>query len=157
MKAGPVLILFLFAFNVVQGQSPYKQSGGPAQGSLRVTVTVEPSVWLTMAPDGKQEMVVANAPDPKEAFSPAPFPKNQSKNQLKNRLKNQNTVTARASTVMPPAQGPSSQREAAVQFSLTPKAKQFEVKQEIRMMDASEARKTGSRPVKVTTVVPREG
>src|SRR5882672_9536918 len=140
MKAGPVLILFLFAFNVVQGQSPYKQSGGPAQGSLRVTVTVEPSVWLTMAPDGKQEMVVANAPDPKEAFSHAPFPKNQSKNQLKN----QNTVTARASTVMPPAQGPSSQREAAVQFSLPPEAKQFEVKQEIRMMDASEGGKRGS-------------
>jgi len=151
MKAGPVLLLFLFTFNVVQGQSPLKQSGGPAQGSLRVTVTVEPSVWLTMAPDGKQEMVVANAPDPKDAFSHAPFPKNQSKN----RLKNQNTVTARASTVMPPAQGPGSQGEAVVQFSLTHEAKQFEVKQEIRMMDASEGGKTGSRPVKVTTVVPR--
>jgi hypothetical protein len=155
MQAGRVLLLFLFTFSIIQGQSPYKQSGGPAQGSLTVTVTVEPSVWLVMAPDGKQEMVVANAPDPKEAFSHAPSPKNQSKNQSKNRLKNQNTATARASTVTLPAQGPGSQREEAVQFSLPSEAKQFEVKQEIRMMNASEGGKTGSRPVKVTTVVPR--
>ena len=110
MQAGRVLILFLFTSSVVQGQSPYKQSGGPAQGSLRVTVTVEPSVWLRMGPDGKQEMVVANAPDPKESFFHVP-----------------------------------SQTEA----------KQFEVKQEIRMMDVNKGGKAGRQPVKVTTVVSR--
>jgi hypothetical protein len=152
MQAGPVLLLFLFTFSVAQGQLPYRESGGPAQGSLRVTVTVEPSVWLVMATDGKQEMVVANAPDPKEAFFHAPSLKNQSKNQPN---KKQDTLTASPSAVILPAEGPGKQVEAAVQFRLPTEAKQFEMKQEIRMMDVSEIGKTGRQPVKVITVVPR--
>jgi len=115
MQAGPVLPLFLFAFNVftfnvVQGQSPHQQSGGPAQGSLRVTVTVEPSVWLMMGPDGRREMVVANAPDSKESFFHVPS--------LKNGLNKQKMVTARSSAAIPQTQELGRQGEAAVQFSL---------------------------------------
>lgn len=110
MQAGPVLPLFLFAFNVftfnvVQGQSPRQQSGGPAQGSLRVTVTVKSSVWLMMTPDGKQETIVANAPDSKESFFHVPS------------LKKQKMVTARPSAAMPQTQELGRQGEA-VQFSL---------------------------------------
>jgi hypothetical protein len=155
MQAGRVLLLFLFSCSVVQGQSPYKQSGGPAEGSLRVTVTVEPSVWLRMGPDGKQEMVVANAPDAKEAFFHVPSLKNQLNNQQKNQLQKQKMLTARPSAAILPAEGPGKQGEAAVQFSLLTEAKQFEVKQEIRMMDVNQGGKTGRQPVKVTTVVPR--
>jgi hypothetical protein len=115
MQAGPVLPLLLFAFNVftfnvAQGQSPHQQSGGPAQGSLRVTVTVEPSVWLMMTPDGKQETIVANAPDPKESFFHVPS--------LKNGLKKQKMVTAHPFVAIPQTQELGRQGEAAVQFSL---------------------------------------
>jgi hypothetical protein len=114
MQAGPVLPLFLFAFNVftfnvVQGQSPHQQSGGPAQGSLRVTMTVKSSVWLMMAPDGKQETIVANAPDSKESFFHVP--------PLKNQLKTQKMITARPSAAIPQTQELGRQGEA-VQFSL---------------------------------------
>ena len=148
MQAGPVLLLFFFSFSVVQGQSPHQRPGGTAEGSLQVTVTVQPSVWLMMSPDGKQETAVANAPDGKEAFFHVPSLKKQS-------LKKQKTFAARPSVVMPPAQGPGTQDEAPVKFSLPTQAKQFEVKHETMVMDVSNGGKTGRHPVTVTTVAPR--
>jgi hypothetical protein len=148
MQAGPVLILCLFTFSAVQGQSPQKQSAGTAQGSLQVTATVEPSVWLVMEPDGKQKTVIANAPDAPEAFFHAPSQNNQS-------LKKQKTSAARPSVVMPSAQGQGKQNEAAVEFSLPTQAKQFDVKLESMVMNVSDGGKTGHQLVAVTTVVPR--
>jgi len=72
-------------------------------------VTVEPSVWLMMATDGKQETIVANAPDSKESFFHVPS--------LKNQLKKQKVVTARPSAAIPQMQELGRQGEA-VQFSL---------------------------------------
>jgi hypothetical protein len=68
MKVGPVLILVLFICSIAQSQTRH-ESGASAANSLTVTATVAPSVWLVMEPDGRQDMVVANAPDSKESFS----------------------------------------------------------------------------------------
>jgi hypothetical protein len=68
MKVEFVLILFLFGCNVAHSQERHGQTGSSAQSSLTVTATVEPSVWLIEEPDGKRDVVVANAPDPKESF-----------------------------------------------------------------------------------------
>ncbi|HEV7519577.1 MAG TPA: hypothetical protein VGP89_00650 [Candidatus Angelobacter sp.] len=143
MQAGSVLLLILFSCSVVQGQTPHKQSGGPAEGSLRVTAIVESSVWLVMASDGNQETVVANAPDPKEAFFHVPA------------IKDRKTLAAPPSAAMPRAEKAGNQDHPAVQFSLAQDAKQFEVKHEIMMMNVSHDGKPGRQPVKVITVVPR--
>jgi hypothetical protein len=71
MRVGFVLILVFLICNVSHSQAPSRQSGVSAQGSLTVTAIVEPSVWLVMEPDGKSNVVVANAPDPKQSFSHA--------------------------------------------------------------------------------------
>jgi hypothetical protein len=71
MKVGLVIILVLFTCNVSHAQARQGQLGSSAQSSLTVTATVESSVWLIMEPNGKREVVVANAPDPKESFSHA--------------------------------------------------------------------------------------
>src|SRR5579859_3770101 len=68
MKVGALFAVLIFTFSVCHSQSQSKHPGGSAQGSLNVTATVVPSVWLVMGPDGKQDVIVANAPDPKESF-----------------------------------------------------------------------------------------
>ena len=146
MQAGLVLLLILFSCSVVQGQTPHKQSGGPAEGSLRVTAIVESSVWLVIASDGKQETVVANAPDPKEAFFHVPVIHVPV-------IKDRQTLTAHPSAAMPQKAG--NQDHAAVQFSLAQETKQFEVTHEIMMMNVSHDGKPGRQPVRVITVVPR--
>lgn len=72
-------------------------------------MTVKSSVWLMMTPDGKQETIVANAPDSKESFFHVPS--------LKNQLKKQKMITARPSAAIPQTQELGRQVEA-VQFSL---------------------------------------
>ncbi|MCU1331107.1 MAG: hypothetical protein JWM08_99 [Candidatus Angelobacter sp.] len=104
---------------------------------------MESSVWLVMASDGKQETVVANAPDPKEAFFHVPV------------IKDRQTLAAHPSAAMPRAEKAGNQDHAAVQFSLAEETKQFEVKHEIMMMNVSHDGKPGRQPVRVTTVVPR--
>lgn len=51
-------------------------------------------------------------------------------------------------------QQPRNQSDATVQFSM-PSPKQFEVKEEIKIMDVGENGKTERQPVKTTTVVPQ--
>jgi hypothetical protein len=94
-----------------------------------------------MASDGKQETVVANAPDPKEAFFHVPA------------IKDRKTLAAHLSAAMPQKAG--NQDHAAAQFSLVQETKQFEVKHEIMMMNVSHDGKPGRQPVRVITVVPR--
>jgi hypothetical protein len=156
MHVGPVrlIILLLLAINILEAQSTQKHSDGPATSSLRVTATVVPSVWLIMDPDGKQETVVANAPDPKEAFVHVATP--QKLKATKTILRNsytpapqQPTPTTSHRTTQPRNQG-----DASIQFSFL-KPKQFEVKQEIKVMDVDVNGKTERQPVAVTTVVPQ--
>ena|SRR5437660_6480086 len=71
MKVGPVIILVLFTFNGSRSQAPHGKPSSSAQSSLTVTATVEPSVWQLMEPDGKRDVVVADAPDSKDFFSHA--------------------------------------------------------------------------------------
>jgi hypothetical protein len=136
MKVGPIVILLLFTFNVSHSQTLNRTSGSSAHSSLTVTATVEPSVWLIMEPDGKRDVVVANAPDPRESFSHAP-------------AKAHRNGTARKQTAIP-----NKSTNDAVQFNL-PTPKRFDVGEKTVMMDVSEGGKTGRRPVTVTTVVPQ--
>ena len=69
MKTAILLLVFAFAGTATSGQSRQGQIGHSAQGSLTVTVVVESSVGLIASPNGKQQLVVANAPDSKETFS----------------------------------------------------------------------------------------
>jgi|ERR1700704_2307084 len=154
MQAVRLLVLLLLPITILEAQSVQKPSGGPATSSLRVTATVVPSVWLVMDPDGKQETVVANAPDPKEDFVHVTTPQ---------KLKTTKTTFRKSYAQAPQQQTPAgpqratqprNQGDASTQFSL-PKPKQFEVKQEIKVMDVDVNGKTERRPVTVTTVVPQ--
>jgi hypothetical protein len=136
MKVGPIVILLLFTFNVSHSQTLNRTSGSSAHSSLTVTATVEPSVWLIMEPDGKRDVVVANAPDPRESFYHAPAKAHRNR-------------TARKQTAIP-----NKSANDAVQFNL-PTPKRFDVSEKTVMMDISEGGKTGRRPVTVTTVVPQ--
>jgi hypothetical protein len=153
MKVGPVFILFFFLISIASAQSNHSRSGGSAQGSLAVTVTVVPSVWLNMDSDGKQEVVVANSSaDPKESFSHAA--QAQKQNVLPARSKSRSAPLKKTSTGTAERRQGGNQSEAAGQFNLPP-TQQFEVKQEIIVMDVTQNGKTERQPVKVTTVVPR--
>jgi hypothetical protein len=63
MKTAGITLVFILAAIVAPAQSPAPQA------TLRVTVVVKSSVALVPAADGSQQLVVANAPDPKETFS----------------------------------------------------------------------------------------
>lgn len=152
MKVVRVVILFFFLISVVSAQSNHSRSGG-SQGSLRVTVTVVPSVWLNMDSNGKQEVVVANSSaDPKDSFSHAA--QRQKQTVVPARSKKRSAATKKTSTGTPQAAQGGNQSEAAGQFNV-PKDKQFEVKEEVIMMDVTQNGKTERQPVKVTTVVLR--
>jgi len=140
MKVGPVIILVLSTFNISHSQAR-RQSGSPAQSSLTVTATVEPSVWLVTEPDGKRDIVVANAPDPKEAFSHS----RPHKSKRSAQAAGQTAVKKEAVR----------QDGAAVQFSFPMAPRQFEVTRKTVMMDVTENGRTDQHPVTVTTVVPQ--
>jgi hypothetical protein len=144
MKAEFVVSLVLFTCTVSHSQTPSRQSGSSAQGSLTVTAIVEPSVWLVMEPDGKRDVVIANAPDPKESFSHAPITKVGKKSAA--------PATAKHTAI---AKEPVRNQNSAVQFSFPTGSKQFDVSKRTVMMDVSEGGKTERRPVIVTTVVPQ--
>jgi len=70
MKTLGILILLVIAASVAApAQSRPVQVGRSAQGSLTVTIVIESSVGLVTSPDGRQQLMVANAPDPRETFS----------------------------------------------------------------------------------------
>jgi hypothetical protein len=152
VKVESVLILFFFLVSIASAQSNHSRSGGAAQGSLAVTVTVVPSVWLDVDPDGKQEVRVANSADPQESFSHAVQPQKQKTPPT--RSKKRSASPKKTSTGTPEARQAGNQSEAGGQFNVPP-TKQFEVKQEIIVMDVTQNGKTERQPVKVTTVVPR--
>src|SRR5579859_7470668 len=141
MKVGFVFILILFPFSISHSQARHGQSGSSAQGALTVTATVESSVWLVMETDGKRDVVVANAPDPKQSFYHA---------------------EARHRKRQPAAGKPPSIRKEAlrtqdgsIQFSFPTGPKQFDVTKKTLMMDVSEGGRSERRPVVVTTIVPQ--
>ena len=70
MKTLGTLILLAIASVAASAQSRQGQVGRSAQGTLTVTVVVESSVGLVASPDGRQQLIVANAPDSRETFSP---------------------------------------------------------------------------------------
>ena len=160
MKAVRVRFVVLFTFSILficsvaAAQSNHSQSGGPAQGSLAVTVTVVPSVWLDMS-SGKQEVVVANSSaDPKESFSHRiELPKNKILS-MRSQKRSPTDAQKSVSRDMPRAQQPENKNDAALQFSF-PSPDKFEVRKETVVMDVSEGEKMKRRPVTVTTVVPQ--
>ena len=64
------LALFVSLTVIAAAQSPHDRNVRSAQGSLTVNVIVESSVGLIQGADGENQLVVANAPDSKETFSP---------------------------------------------------------------------------------------
>jgi hypothetical protein len=64
------IALFVSTTVGAAAQSPHDRNSRSAQGSLTVSVVVESSVGLMPGSDGQHRLVVANAPDPKETFSP---------------------------------------------------------------------------------------
>jgi len=69
MKTVAILILFAIASIAASAQSPQGRVGHSTQATLTVTVVVESSVGLVASPDGRQKLIVANAPDSRETFS----------------------------------------------------------------------------------------
>ena len=145
MKVGTLLVVLIFIFNISYSQSQHKMPGSSAQGSLTISVTVIPSVWLVMEPDGKQEVIVANAPDLKESFSqPAP-----AKPKLSTRT-SKRPVKASASVIQ---QKRSSQGD--VSYRILTGSTKFEMTEETKMINVTDGGKTTQQPVRVTTVVPQ--
>jgi len=145
MKVGPVIILVLFTFNVSRSQARQGKSSPSAQSSLTVTATVEPSVWLVMEPDGKRDLIVANAPDPKESFSHAPDTKARRRSSAPAKRQTSSAATSRESL--------HNQDASAVQFNFPNVSRRFEVTQKLVLLDVSEGGRTGAWPVMVTTIV----
>lgn len=145
MKVGPLLVLFVFTFNISYSQSQQKMQGSSAQGSLTINVTVVPSVWLVMEPDGKQEVMVANAPDSKESFSQPASTKPKSSARTSKR-----SVKASASIVQQKRYS-----EGDVSYRIPTGPTEFEVTEETKMMNVIDGGKTTQQPVRVTTVVPQ--
>jgi len=146
MKAGPVLsvlLLVLFTFNQAHAQARQKQPGQTAQSSLTITATVAPSVWLVMEPDGKRDIVVANAPDGKDSFVHVPAASAGKKKTEAEKQSFADAARARHS------------QSAAVQFSFPAAPQQLEVTTATVMMDVAEGGKTERQTVKLTTVVAR--
>lgn len=100
-----------------------------------------------MEPDGKRDLVVANAPDPQESFSHAPASKAGKKSAAPAAKKQTSSAI--------PREALHNQDNAAVQFTFLTAPQQFEVTKKTVMMDVSEGGKTERRPVTVTTIVPR--
>jgi hypothetical protein len=154
MKVGLVLVLFVFTCCFGHGQSRQARPGSSPQGSLTVTATVESSVWLVPTPDGKQELVVANAPDSKQTFYHPPTAKRKEK-KLPARLENNAIPTGinKAAFKVTPGGQHGNQNEATVVYSFPAAPKQVEVTQEIRMMDLADVGATSREIVQVITVV----
>src|SRR5215475_14381914 len=62
-------VLALPSYAQVSGPQSHHRGADGAQGSLAVTAVVTASVALSESPDGTMQLIVANAPDPKESFS----------------------------------------------------------------------------------------
>jgi len=105
-----------------------------------------------MDPAGKQEVLVANSADSKESFSHAKGP--EKKKTQATSSKKRSSSQAQTFADRRPLQQPRNQSDATVQFSM-PSPKQFEVREEIKVMDINENGKTERQSVKVTTVVPQ--
>jgi hypothetical protein len=144
MKVGPVIILVLFTFNVSRSQVRHGKSGSSAQSSLTVTATVEPSVWLVMEPDGKRDVVVANAPDPKESFSHRSAKPDRTSAAL---AKKQNPSIAKSQVPL------QKQDDTGIHFDFPTGSRQFDVTQKTVMVNMSKGAKTVARPVTIMTVV----
>jgi len=153
MKVGPVVVLLLLISYPAHSQSHPEKLSGSAQGSLTVTATVEPSVWLVMESDGKQEIFVANAPDPKESFSRPPALKRQKSPQGNAVRKAGLAARKKAVSAVSPAKPP--HEKATVQYSFPQANGQFEVTQETRLVDVNNDGKTTRQAVQVITVVAR--
>ena len=153
MKVGPFIVLLLFISYAAHSQSHPGKLSGSTQGSLTVTATVQPSVWLVTEPDGKQEIFVANAPDPKESSSRPPALKRQ-KSPQGHADKKIEAVPGKmdAGAVLP---AKPHDDKAAVQFTFPTTPGQFEVTQETRFIDVSNDGKIERKAVQVVTVVAR--
>jgi hypothetical protein len=144
MKVGLVFILVFSICSIGQSQIQNGESGASARGSLTVTATVAPSVWLVMEPDGEQNIVVANTPDPRESFSRASTKTSKKSTRL---AKKQNSSIAKS-------QGPpQKQDDASIDFDFPTVSKQFDVTHKTIIVNVSEGAKTVARRVIVTTVV----
>jgi hypothetical protein len=146
MKVGSILIFVLLPFNIANPQSQQGQSGRTAKGSLAVTANVVPSVWLVMEPEGKRDVVVANAPDPKDSFYHG---------QAKPHRKGVAPAAKKQTRSAAPREQLSNQDHSAVNFIFQMAPEQFEVTTKTVLMDVSENCTTERRPVTVTTIVPR--
>jgi len=144
MKVGFAFILVVFIGSVAQSQARPKQSDLSTPNSLTVRVTVVPSVWLVMEPDGTRKVVVANAPDARESFSHAPTTKDRKKHAALAKGETSSTVIQKALT---------NQGDNAVQFSFPSVSKRFELTQKTVTMSVFEGGKTEARAVTVTTIV----
>jgi hypothetical protein len=144
MKVGPViiLILVLFTFNFSRSQARHGKPGSSAQSSLTVTATVEPSVWLVMEPDGKRDVVVANAPDPKDSFS-----HRSAKPHRTSAAKKEKFSIAKSQEPL------QKQDDTGIHFDFPTVSRQFDVTRQTVMMSVSEGVKRVARPVTITTVV----
>jgi hypothetical protein len=157
MKVGPVLFLVLSTVSVSHSQSRPGQSGASARASLTVTATVESSVWLVSEPDGTREVVVANAPDPKESFSRTPAGKRKraapARSANSKLPATDNKSAMRTEMVQRAEPQPVIENDAAVLFSFPTAGKRFDVTQETQVMDIADGNEDERRPVEIITIV----
>lgn len=144
MKVRQLLILFIFIFNIAYPQSQKKTLGTSVQGSLTVTVTVVPSVWRVMEPDGEQEVALAKALDSKEFFSQGPQRKPKPAAHSKHPVKASGSIIQQ-----------NGRSEGAISEVISTRSTKFEVTEETKMMNVVDGDKMTQQPVRVTTIVPQ--
>ena len=67
-KAWPSIFVFILLFLSISAVAQ-SNGKGSTEGTLTVTATLVASANLIIESDGKQEMVIANAPDPRDNVS----------------------------------------------------------------------------------------
>jgi hypothetical protein len=151
VKVALVFILVLFTCGVARTQTRQRESGSSPANSLKVSATVASPVWGVMKPDDKQNVVIANPPDPKQSFSHGSATKSRKKSAMVERKPNSVRATSQELVRPELVQG----QDEPVSFNCPVVSRQFDVTQKLVIMEVSEAGKTVERPVIVTTIVPQ--
>lgn len=159
MKISIVFSLVVLFCNFAYAQfnpARHPNPGATSPNTLTITATVQSSLSLAW-PEGKQATVLAaNTSGPQGAQAPPQAIK--AENAPPKRLKTGATAAVQAAKV---AAGtalsrPSGEKlESAVAYDFSSRPDQFEVREEVKVMDVKVDGKTERLPVTVVTVVPR--
>jgi hypothetical protein len=161
MKGNTVILLSTFLLLKAGGHSQsINGKTASAQNSLSVTAYIESSVSFSTGPDGRGQIQVANAPDPKESFAPQllsgqgrPDAALSHRKAVPQKMKTTAAnKTWEAGQLQNQLAGPA---KVQVEYLFPAPPVGFEVRHEIIFVDVEIAGKAERRPVTLVTVVPQ--